>query len=407
MARALLLAPFWHDAAHVGRRRLAGMKRWLEDAGHEVLVVAAGERGEPGALDVSDPLARAGDVRAGVRAGPFMKLRRLFHEARHVPDDGIAWARQVAADDRVADAASGAAFILSSSPPESTHLAAHELSRAHDIPHVCDLQDGWIDEPLRPILQRFALRRSIEGRLEQRVLLHARCVLVTSEIWRERLLSRYPALDARTHTLPLGLGDPAEVELPTNRKPARPPMLLHAGSFTLSHNARRMELLLNALLAAPPRGWAGLRVQLLGALHPLESESLGGWQERFARLDCELDAKDAVPRQQFLEELGRCSGTLLLSASVGAIPSKLYEYLEIGRPVLAVCPRDSAVARLAERLPALHFLEMGRPEHAGPVVSAFLAAVREGREYEPPSEFSDATLRRSFLDQVEPLLESA
>lgn len=408
MAKILLLAPYWHDGQHVGRRRMAAMRRWLMADGHEVRVVAAGVSGsgDDGILDVADPAGLGGDVRSMGTQRPFAGLRRLWRELQFLPDEGIAWARAVARNREVLRLASDCRLILSSSPPESTHLAALAISKATRVPHLCDLQDGWIDEPLRPALQRFAFRRWQEGRLEARVFQNSRMLLVTSSVWERRLRARYPDLVDRVHTLPLGVATDAPVSLAADGAAQRGSLrLLHAGSFTMSHNARRMEYLLRPLLAAsPPKDSQPRRIELLGTLHPRESKELPGWQKKFRKTGWELSERSAMPREEFLRELPRYDGLLLLSASAGAVPSKLYEYLQTGLPILAVCTPESAVAEIARAQPAMETVAMGKSGGQEEPVGRFLQTCAEARRFAPPVEYADERLAAQFLAWVRPFL---
>jgi hypothetical protein len=381
------------------------MRRWLLADGHEVVVVAAGHGTATGGdvIDIVDPAGLAGDVRALQPRGPLVGVRRLWRELQHLPDAGIAWARAVARDRRVLKAAKASDCILSSSPPESTHLAAMAISKATGVAHLCDLQDGWIDEPLRPTLQRFAFRRWQEARLEARVFHHSRLLLVTSSVWEKRLHQRYPDLRQRVRMLPLGVAveAPSALAAPVPAPRGTGTMrLLHAGSFTMSHNARRMEYLLEPLLQAPE---GHTRIELLGRLHPRETAALESWRGRFEAIGWELAERDAMPRDEFLRELPGYDGLLLLSASFGAVPSKLYEYLQTGLPILAVCPHDSAVAEIARRHPAMELVEMAKPSGARDAVTLFVQCCREGRRYAAAQEFSDESLAAQFLEWIKPL----
>jgi hypothetical protein len=175
----------------------------------------------------------------------------------------------------------------------------------------------------------------------------------------------------------------------------------------MSHNARQMPLLLEPLIrAAGATGKSadrGVRVELLGGLHPREKQALPSWRRRFESCDWEFVERAPVPRDEFLRELLSYDGLLLLSASRGAVPSKLYEYLQTGLPVLAVCPRDSAVAEIAERQPAMEFVEMGKADDSADSIARFLAACREGRRFDAPPEYSDDALAAQFLGWLQPL----
>jgi hypothetical protein len=406
MARILLIAPHWTQSTNVARRRLVDMQRWLQASGHTICVVSAGERSHGEEIAVEDPRAVSGGLRR-VEARRFARLRRWSRELRYLPDEGMPWAERVQRDRRVLDAASRSDLIVSSSPPESAHMAAHGLAARFAVPHLADLQDGWVDEPLRLSMQEFALRRWAEARLERRILSSAASITVTTDVWRDRLAARYPELESRIHTVRLA---PPQVQLP----PAVPQrcegrlQLLHAGSFTLSHHRRRIELLLQPLLDAAASAGQELRarVLLLGDLHPAELAELSPWQQRFAAYDWRLEHAAAVPQQPYFDILAQQHGLLLLSASMGALPSKLFEYLALGRPILALTLRGSAMWTESERCPAAIVADYRVPHD--PAVLHFLReAAQRQQPHTVPAYVGEAELRDRFLACVAPLLRDA
>jgi len=58
-------------------------------------------------------------------------------------------------------------LILSSSPPESAHVGAWLLSQYRTgVPHIVDMRDGWLDEPLKPLLRSSDAAPLVRGRME-------------------------------------------------------------------------------------------------------------------------------------------------------------------------------------------------------------------------------------------------
>ncbi|MCD6378829.1 glycosyltransferase, partial [bacterium] len=79
--------------------------------------------------------------------------------------------------------------ILSTSPPDSTHLAAGRLSRKYGIPWVVDFRDPWISLYLRnPVT---AVHRILHQKMERHAAAADR-VLVTTDWQRDKLLKLYP-----------------------------------------------------------------------------------------------------------------------------------------------------------------------------------------------------------------------
>lgn len=410
MPQAVLIAPFWNQPEHVGLRRLQAMRRWFRAAGVRVVVVSAGPVADRRDLEgdvevvVPDPHGTSGDPRAHAdRRLPLAGLWRLLEELRHLPDAGVDWARAAAGDPRVLEAATGSAVVVSTSPPESGHVAGAALATQLGAAHVVDMQDGWLDEPLKPALQKLAFRRWQEGRLEERILADAASILVTSEVWAERLAARRPSTTDRITVLHSAAPPP---EMRVAGAPPDPAadglLLLHAGTFTLSHNARRVDLLLEPLRHGL-RGARG-RVVLLGRLQPFEEDACRAAVPGFAEHGWSLETRPPVPREEFLSLMPRAHGLLLLSASGGALPSKLFEYLTTGRPILAVTAEGSAVWRLGGRLPALFRVDPRQPATHAEAVGAFLAAASDPSWHaEAPPEFEEDALGQVFLDAVGPL----
>jgi len=251
-------------------------------------------------------------------------------------------------------------------------------------------------------LQKLAFRRWQEGRLEASIYRGAARILVTSEVWAERLARRRPEVADRITTLHSAAPPPELRGSGTPEDPARGLFLLHAGTFTLSHNARRVELLLEPLRRGLPPGTG--RILFLGRLQPFEAEACRVAAAGFASRGWSLEVEDAVPREEFLALLPRAHGLLLLSASGGALPSKLFEYLTTGRPILAVTAEGSAVWRWGERLPALFCLDPAQPGTHAAAVERFLAAASDPDwRAAPPRAFEEDTLGRVFLEALSPL----
>jgi hypothetical protein len=287
-------------------------------------------------------------------------------------------------------------MILSSSPPESAHVAAGELSRQLCIPHVVDLRDGWLDEPLKPILRNSRVRRWLEGRLEKALLGSAASIFVTSDVWRELLCERMPLLTPKVTVLTNGY--PRELERAAER-PARPVSagkgleLVHAGQFSGSRSSQHPNLLLQPLLDGIRQSVTRGAIRLVGSLTQTDRDCVKRFEGPFEDIGWTIECRQPIPRRELLDTLVASDGLLLLSASKAAIPSKLFEYIAARRPILAITVRDGATWRLCERLPSAFQVALdggGRTD----TVAAFLSASgTEEVDYAYPQEHSESYLR--------------
>ncbi len=406
--RAVLFAPFWRKEGHVGNYRVDRFVRWLADEGHSVIIIRAGDSDSDcqqtwgQEITVRDPLGLYPETLPGTATPVPPRKHKTFRKVRGAvakwifnPDPTVAWARVAARRSLVVQAAQGAAFILSSNPPESAHVGAWLLSRRTGVPHIVDMRDGWLDEPLKPLLRTSALRRWQEGRLEARILRHAKGIQVTSEIWKKFLCDRFPAFASKVQVLTNGYPQHAMAPQPTPLEGPRDEFrIIHAGRFVESDKRRTPDLLLEPLLRnLSGRSSVGV-VQLIGPLSKDELTIIESFQNRFAAIGWRIECPGSVPRSIILALLPKADGLLLLSASHAALPSKLFEYIPTGRPLFVVTHKDSATWKVCALLPQATLIEIvtGSVHSGSDNQPPFYAKP----EFRIPPEFGEQFLAKTF-----------
>lgn len=410
MRKAVIIAPFWGQPGHVGNYRVERFVRWLSDEHVEIVLIRAGastcRRVMPWGIEltVRDPLGVYRDkapTGASVKRRKSSRMRQLLVRWLFNPDPGIIWAQFAARHRLVAKNAVGAIFVLSSSPPESAHIAAASIARKLATKLVVDMRDGWLDEPLKPLLRASRFQRWREGRLEKSVLEGADRVFVTSPVWKALLENRRPIVRGKTTVL-------FNAYPPNERSPIKrtggsrsngPIKLLHAGRFTGSSLSRVASKLLEPLLPGIAGAGAVGVVTLLGTLEARDLEEIARWEQRFLSEGWTIEIKDAIPRDEMMTLLGQADGLLLLSASYAAIPSKLFEYIPIAKPIFATTPQGSAVSRIGVLTGQIFLSDYRQPD---PVVArSFISACQEPKHsYSSPDEFSEEFLSKIFLREV-------
>jgi glycosyltransferase involved in cell wall biosynthesis len=407
--RALIIAPFWRTAGHVGIYRIDRFVRWLSLAGVKITLVRAGSSDHVTTADwgteisVADPLKLHPDESPGsAPRRPARKpnqWRRLLAYAVFCPDLAVLWAKRAARHSIVVEHAKNASFVLSSSPPESAHIAASLLAKRFSIPLIIDMRDGWLDEPLKPLLRSSRIQGWREGRLEKAILKQAERIFVTSSVWEGMLLERLPFVRGKVTVLTNGYPTSAShTPIQAKRESEQPLTLVHTGRFTGSSLSRTPGLLLEPIYDAISNGFTKGEIVLIGALEASDLDAIESWKHRFRAKKWNLSVKAAIPRDEVLKILARADGLLLLSASRAAIPSKLFEYIAAQKPILAATPRESAVWQLSQKAPQLIPFDYQAPD-AGAIVERFLRTARSGKmDPAVPNEFSEAHLSRVFLE---------
>ena len=368
MKKAVIFAPFWRQYQHVGNHRVDRFLRWLTEDGHHVVIIRAGsiygQREEPWGTEITvrDPMGLYRDASPTGVQPPMRKpnkLRRAFSYWLFNPDPSVVWAHAAARHPAVLEAASGAAFILSSSPPESAHVGAWKLSQRLSLPHIVDMRDGWLDEPLKPMLRTSAFRRWREGRLEARILRDAGAIQVTSDVWQDLLCKRLPELASKVTVLTNGYPPsmPELVRTERNKQQDAGLVLVHAGRFLGSMLTRSPDLLLQQLFEGIKPNTSHGTVKLIGSLSTEELKIIERFAVPFADLGWLIECPGSLPHHELLELLPQADGLLLLSETFAAIPCKLFEYIPTGRPILVVTERGSATWRICEKLPQATLVE--------------------------------------------------
>jgi hypothetical protein len=406
--KAIIFAPFWRQTGHVGNNRVDRFVRWLVDEGYHIVMIRAGsadaihDESWGQEITVSDRLGLYRDAELGepAAANPRKpnKWRRALAYWLFNPDPTIVWARSAARHPVVVSAMAGAQFILSSSPPESAHVGAWILSRKTSVPHVVDMRDGWLDEPLKQLLRSSALRRWQEGRLERRILQDAKGIQVTSAIWKDLLCHRFPNVTSKVKVLTNGYPENVQALGVKNgpRDDTGKTVLIHAGRFTGSRLTQYPALLLDPLLNDLANSSKTGVIRLIGALTNDELEQIAPFEHRFKAIGWQIETPGVIPRAELLELLPKTDGLLLLSASYAALPSKLFEYIPTGLPIFVVTEKGSATWKICESLPQAMLVDVATNTASSMVNenSSFYEKVG----FLVPDDYSEQKLSEKFME---------
>jgi glycosyltransferase involved in cell wall biosynthesis len=396
--KAVLFVPFWRMPGHVGNNRVDRFVRWLTESGYQLVIVRAGPyeavKTEVWGQEITvvdalglHPEAKPGETPPKSPRKPN-KLRKAVAYWLFNPDPVVVWAKAASKHPEVIKATMGAQFILSSSPPDSAHVGAWILSKKTGVPHIVDMRDGWLDEPLKALLINSAFRRWREGRLESKIAHHATAIQVTSTVWKKLFDVRYPHLANKVHVLTNAY--PAQALKVTNKPPKaldEPLVLIHAGRFLGSRHSQHPELLLNPLLKHLEANSSSGEIRFYGQLSDEEIQRIQVYGPRLSQVGWHLTFPGAVPRSEILEAMRQADGLLLLSASHAALPSKLFEYLATGLPIGFVAEQGSAAELALNPVSQAHNLQSNLSKDFPRHLTASIKI---------PEEYSEAALAQKF-----------
>ncbi len=139
------------------------------------------------------------------------------------------------------------ALLLSTSPPETAHLVAHQIHRAEHLPWVADLRDGWLYEPPQIALRQPRLRHTLEGSLERRVITAADAVVTTTDPISEDLRQRYPQAAPKVRTISNGYDASDFARLARQRGADGRFLLVYTGALSAGAEGRSADAFFAAL----------------------------------------------------------------------------------------------------------------------------------------------------------------
>ena len=343
LRNVLLIAHAFPPSLAPGAARVKRFYKFLPEFGYRPHVItatpAANAAALPDVLRVPEPPR---DALLGFS-------ERVVRKVLSAPDEGLTWTFPATAAGRRLLSSEPFAAILSTIPPVPDHWIGARLSREFQVPWIADFRDPLVGSPFR---KETGVLGWMDRVTEQRVFDQATLlVTITDRIARE-WKDRQPQYADKIRVLWNGY-DPDEA-LSAKPIPPRPYKILsHVGSL---YGGRSPSVPLRSLQRMIDRGIlnpAELRIRLIG---DLDEEVLHQCHSIFDKLIAAgiLEYVTAhVPRAEALAIMSESDYLLLAdnnSRDIGqTVPAKLFEYIRIGRPILALTARQSPAQEILSR----------------------------------------------------------
>jgi glycosyltransferase involved in cell wall biosynthesis len=260
-----------------------------------------------------------------------LQLRRLI-----VPDENATWAlTAIPAGIRLVRK-HDVDVVVSTSPPPSTHLIAAAIARATEAKWVADLRDSLVAHAHRRADSAATrAKSSLHLRVARLVASRADAITCVSEAISEETRALAPRGPVVTIANGCDFDDVAGLD----RHPSDRFRITHTGSFFGRRDPR-------PFLRALHDSGLDVVARFLGDFRPADRE----WAETLGLGD-RLELLPYAPRAASLA-LQRDSEALLLlipdagGRGRGVLSGKVFEYVAVGRPILAAVPPDGAAAEL-------------------------------------------------------------
>ena len=234
-------------------------------------------------------------------------------------------------------------LIYTTAGPPSTHLAGYYLHKWSGLPWLAEIHDPLISdaEPLKN--QHYYFKKNIENRISQ----FASAAIYFTENAAKNAFRRHP-FKGSLHVIRPGAKVPS-INPPIYKKRNK----IHFGHFGSLAEDRNLASVIKAFfdLFHENPDWRDLVCLDLfgGSLDSITSQAVDHYSMehcvvQYDRLEYDPKTQKSG-RQQVFEEMCLCNVLLLIHGKgyvcAEYIPSKMYEYLLTGRPILGLASKDS------------------------------------------------------------------
>ncbi|MGO8879791.1 MAG: glycosyltransferase [Desulfomonilaceae bacterium] len=232
-------------------------------------------------------------------------------------------------------------IVYSTGSPWTSFLIGAILKRLTGRPLVMDFRDPWVANPRFLVRTRFV--RRIETIMERKVLKAADLVIANTQELKQDFVNRFPALlDDKIAVIPNGFENFNGEPQPTKNTALT---LTHAGSLYFSRNPHRLIKAAMDLVRKGKIPQEELRIVFLGGIS-IDSPEL----QKLLQDPTVQDIVKIIPRVPFREamEYQKRSDVLFLIQPDFPlqIPRKLYEYMALNKPILAITNSSGATSTL-------------------------------------------------------------
>jgi glycosyltransferase involved in cell wall biosynthesis len=285
------------------------------------------------------------DKHVPVASGWYQSLKDAFTDLFEIPDEEIGWflpallaGVQTAKSEKID-------VIYSTGRPWTAHLIGTALKRLTGKPLVADFRDPWLTNPFR--LKYSTLRNQLETYCERKVIEKADVVLANTSELREEFIRRFPEQPQDKFSSLLNGFDPGDYSPEAITHPSnsgRPFTIIHTGFLYAKRDPKVFLKSVKMFLGNEGVDRRKVKILLVGSVslaYDLEEHL------RSEGLDDIVTLTGQVPYKQSLQYLQESDVLLLLQPGTATqVPSKLFEYLGMKKPILAISPHEGATYNL-------------------------------------------------------------
>jgi len=232
--------------------------------------------------------------------------------------------------------------IVSVGPPHTAHLIGNSLSKKFSLPHFPVFIDPWVDIIYYKNFKRNKLTLTIDNYLEKKVLRKCRQAIFVTKTMREDYIFKYDFLLEKSNVLYWGYSEKyfSDLNEPENSDEE---IIVHAGNIFDYQNP---GMFWRDVKGEIDKG-RNLKIKFIGTVGPAVKQSINE-----NGLSDYTEYKGFLKYEAMLHELNNAKYLLVCVTEKRHVPGKLFEYLRIGKTIIAFGDDNEEVKNIIEKADA-------------------------------------------------------
>ncbi len=215
--------------------------------------------------------------------------------------------------------------IVSVGPPHTGHLIAKKLSKKFGIPPVPVFIDPWVDIVYYRGFKRSGPTLRIDNGFEKSVLKNAASAVFVTSAMKEDYIKKYGFLKDKSHVLYWGYNEASFINLSPSVNNDEL-VIVHAGNIFDYQNIPAFWEKIKSEISNGRK----IRIKFVGTVSPGIKNAI-----KAAGLEDAAEYLGFLPYGKMLTELQKAGCLLVCATEKRHVPGKLFEYLRIGKPIIA------------------------------------------------------------------------
>lgn len=308
------------------------------------------------------------------------RLANFIRSTFFIPDARIGWLFTAVKEGRRMIETYDIDAIYSSSPPYTCSLIGRQLHRHTWLPWVAGLRDPWTEFLTTP--KRWWLPARIDKMLEHSVLKEADIVECAWKGIITDALRKYPHLDAEKFLhVPNGFDSDEFPDVEQRRNDRF--TITYSGSL---YGLRNPDTLLAALSMLSESGEISAKDVLLRCVGRVGDDVIAKFEAHPFHESIEI--VPYVPHKESVAYLLKSDALLLIvddaKESNEIVPGKVYEYIGVCKPVIALAPKQSAIGDLLHETKAGTVVSYGDVAACAETLRVMIGRWRKGEPLYSP-----------------------